>query len=288
MEHESIILKESDERISLIDEYKKYDSSFFHPRYFSENENEQRKEIQQVSKKYYDILNNTDLQEILAGRKSLNVLSVEVITDLKELVDDYEYKHHSGLSKKYKTDDLFNAVGETTLTESQKDYISGRVTLHLYRLLQPKQYANLQYRKEFSEVALNNTVSAAFVKDWIAFVKTLRPENDYQGSKDLRSIRIEGEPVVYFWTIAPYLHDELKRLGNTASESMARIFKWVKKASETMSSDLDEAQFNHTSYHTYLPSSRFDYVLGYDERMPSHLLSRLLAKSVAEALHKEV
>lgn len=146
----------------------------------------------------------------------------------------------------------------------------------------------MRYRKEFSEVTLDNKVSAAFVKEWIAFVKTLHPENDYQGSNDLRAIRIEGESVVYFWTIAPYLHDELKRMGNTASESMARIFKWVKKASETMSSDADEAKFDHTSYHNYIPSSKFDYVLGYDERMPSHLLSRLLSKSVAEALCKEV
>ncbi|OGL62003.1 hypothetical protein A3C09_00735 [Candidatus Uhrbacteria bacterium RIFCSPHIGHO2_02_FULL_47_44] len=257
-------------RRELIDFYQKFD-----PNYFYSDEQETGKQL------YEQILQNSALVSVLAGEASVGTLGDEVWDMLQELTRK-EQKFGDVLSKGNTLDDLeplLEAAQISALSPDRRAYVGGRTVNHFYRFLFPQKYD--RKLAHFDQENLH-AVPASFAKDFLQYVATMEEPNEEDADKISHMMSTEGSDVFVFWTLAPYMHDELMREGHDAKQSMERIFDWIREgfdrqqAGENYVCHFPAAEFVRTR-------DRFS-VLGYDERMPSHLLARLNAKKVIEHL----
>lgn len=289
-EHFSFQEKSAEKMPSLIDGYLKFDPDFFRGENFDASPEEWQKQRDEFAKRYSHLLQDETLKQITDGSKPVAELPKEVVRELRDLIS-HEEKHSSLLSKKVDEKKLFQA---TNFEGPYSDYIIGKTPRHLFRLLFPREYMLeiSPYKKELMDKA-KNSVCGTFAKEYLSYIAKLNIENREeidQVRKVQEIIGAEGSDTLLFWTLAPYIHDELKLLGNSADQSIEKIMQWAKDAGAKAFKRGNQGfgDFDYVDFRKFgLSGFPQDYVLGLDERMPSHLLSRLLAKKVAESLNEE-
>ncbi len=279
--------KAAEKKSSLMDGYLKFDPDFFHPRKVGLPPEERQKQKEEIAKEYSEVLQNETLRQILDGKKSIEELPRTVGEKLRDLID-CEEKFPTVLSKNPILERILEAASISELKREHSPYVSGRASGHLFRLLFPREYGITACSKAELLDKAQNTVSENFAKEYLSYIIKLGLRTNKEIRDVMEIIGGEGTDTLMFWTLSPYIQDELKRFGNSAEKSMEKIFQWTKEAgSKVVQNGFQDRDFDYTDFWK-LGIRGVDFVLGLDERMPSHLLSRLLAKRVAESLNKEI
>lgn len=212
-----------------------------------------------------------------------------VYDKLKELAK-YEHTHPQMIRKpteglKITIDDLARKAG-VSLVGDQRKYVGGRVALHLARLMFPEDYA--ERWNAYWEITKKprNDHCEAFSSELIRYFATVPAEiRDFsertEADKFRKVVGSEGHHVFLFWTLAPYVHLNLKERGLSPNESAKKVTDWALSGY-----DEKRKSFDYVLDYTYLINTPVDQLspLGYDERMPTHLRTRLLSKVVAGKL----
>lgn len=268
----------------LVNLYLEFDSGFFR-----DNMDEEK-----PAERYRAFLkhNKQELNSFLLNET--NRLDNNIYEKLLKLID-FEYKHTTLIRKHtdfnpltITIDDLCKEAG-VKLTEHQKNYLVGRVELHLARLMFPETYSDRLFDFFGINQKLRNCFCPNFGKEFIRYVASTPKEVkrtflDYTNADKFRGVvGTESHDVFLFWTLAPYIHQDLKQRGILPSRSAERIVKW---AIESYSNYPTLAERDYMLKHCRSIGHMINFPLGLDERMPSHLLARLYAKEVSKELAK--
>jgi len=168
-----------------------------------------------------------------------------------------------------------------------EEYVHGRTLAHLYRL-----YDTSAYHKEltcgwpFPEPS--KAFCRRFARDYVAHVAAVEPGTaaimDTVALDDI--IGFTTTQTFWFWTLAPYLHLAFQEAGMEPSESMGRVLDWARDAVRRSGGNQQWVKLMHMEQ---LRAFAIDHgrPLGYDERMPTHLTSRLVSKAIAREILAE-
>lgn len=198
-----------------------------------------------------------------------------------------------------KKDDLEVLLSKTdvNLNRKQLKFLLDRSSAHFLRLIAPEEYSLKLKEKPEIYQKIQNNVCSKFTEDFLNYLSKLK---EVKNEKLLAFQRIaggEGEGTVIFWTFSPYIHLELSKLEKDAEKSIEKIFLWLEnvyqRADELEKRGSIYAFFKNNFDYTYhLRNFSKDFnietkniILGFDERLPSHLLARLLAKKIAKEIH---
>ncbi len=217
-----------------------------------------------------------------------------IYKNLRKLVD-LEIKHLTLIRKHTDFNPLTITIEDlcnescVKLTDSQKSYIVGRVELHLARLIFPEVYSAPWISYNGINKKLQNDFCSVFGKELIRYffmtpkkVKRVFLEHS-ESDKFRKVVGTETHDVFLFWTLAPYIHQDLKQRGILPTRSAEKIVNWVKNAYFRGVSIEDSD--DRLEYCRFI-NPYINFNLGLDERMPSHLLARLYAKQVSKELVK--
>ncbi len=187
-------------------------------------------------------------------------------------------------------EDITTKAG-VSLVREQRQYATGKVHWHLARLMFPMRYSPdwNDINKIQQEPA--NSVCDSFGQEFIQYLATTPEEvqevvERKDSDKFQEVVGLDGSG--FFWTMAPYVHLTMKERGLSPHESIARILNWVIGAHKNGSEGQHDLGKRFPYAHSVIQqtSTLGFFPLGYDERMPSHLKARLLAREVTGELVK--
>ncbi|MFA5155487.1 MAG: hypothetical protein WC453_03555 [Patescibacteria group bacterium] len=282
----------------LLDNYLSFDRTLFH-HHLGNTRAEEIAGREEAIKKYQNFLQSDRLKAVLSGEEGTEVLAAADIEALCELVRYESLPSHLMIKNPlaFMTEKLCQKTGMAPLDSKHEEYLMSRTRNHLFRLLLPEIYFSGTSEARYV-AGKQNTVCPAFAQDFLKGIADLPDPNWQEADKFNRTIGAEGSGPSAFWTLAPYIHDELQRRELPPESSMQKIFAWIrsgyehKKDSSDGYANLDwDARcldYLDQSYDgVFAKHNLSDLRLGFDERMPSHLLARLFAKSVVEKMEKE-
>ena len=275
-----------------IELYLSFQSNFFNARRGNINKAEKKKEKEANALKYRTLLNKNAeiINAVLLGESNLSELPCDFFCELNEVIE-FERKHTttikkiSVLSGLELTERTLCEFAKVKLNEIQSEFLKPHNLAHLARLIFPVKYAENIKIWELDE-NIQNTFCENFGREFIQYVSTLDIKDKYcdelQDFMKVVSIPDSYMPLV-FWTIAPYVHHNLKIRGLNPNESMGKIFQWARDSYRKN----NQRKSENNLIHTY-GFKEFDYdeqiPLGYDERMPTHLRSNLMSKIISKEL----
>ncbi len=161
----------------------------------------------------------------------------------------------------------------------------GYIELHLNRLVFPDRYIrNIVKLTELGDLEIQNSTCEAYGKALVHYAVSTATEEEVKEVQHI--IGRDGDGVVMFWTLTPYIYHDLTQRGCSPEEAVRRIFDWTREGCESKYEMQIKGEHNRFRYvREYEPMLPFKLrILGYDERMPSHLMSRLLSKTIARHL----
>jgi hypothetical protein len=177
-------------------------------------------------------------------------------------------------------DNLLEIAG-VKANENIDRLIRGRTIAHLKRLVIPEEYF---LGMHLPAGRYKNETCSTFGKEFLGGVAAW--QSDEAVLDKVRSIiGLEGHGVFYFWTLAPYIHMDLKDGGYKPDESIETILRWVNDSDSLFSRGGE--LLKHLEFIEWHISMARLSALGYDERMPSHLMARILAKVVSRELAQD-
>lgn len=263
-----------------IDLYKAFDQHFFRPSKREESAAEYRAFLEQWEERINGILPNP----------AATVDDLSVYAELEKL-EQWEHKHMSMIRKpveglKITIDDILRKTN-VSLEGRQRAYVAGRAELHLARLVFPEQYANNWNVYYGITERPSNQHCEEFARDLLHYFGTIPKQTKKKflevddADRFREVVSSEGDAVFLFWTLAPYVHLNLKERSLSAEESAKKIVQWAQTAHRERRDWDVRPELAHTHLvMAYVGQS----VLGYDERMPTHLRARLLGRSIANEL----
>lgn len=278
----------------LLDNYFSFDQSLFYSNISGTPAEEEDNRAAGI-KKYKTVLQRDEIKKVLAGQAPINIIPEDIITALRSSIGNEILP--SGIMLKntamYSLDSLWEVAQVKKPDGDRKHYFESRTRNHLFRLLLPETYYKGDSDREKHLSGKQNIVCPVFAKDFIKFVTEMPNPSWEDADRFNRTIGAEGDAVSIFWTLAPYINDELKQVDFSSAASMQEIFNWIRagyKKKEKTSNGYDSPSWDANCldfidqgiFHKYC----LDFRLGLDERMPSHLLARLYAKSAVAQMLK--
>lgn len=266
-----------------IEFYQGSDPLFFHTRKKRIHDPIEEYERSGFSREYDVLLdrNSERLDEALNDGSNVKRISPEVFRKLDDLAGN-EIRHSERINHKIDNfENLLGGYGYSKLTEAQKSHLCVRTMIHLVRMLMPEDYSADDVTcvypwlagKEFSKDYCHS-----FGKELMESLPKICPPDiteSFIGQEISNRIGSEGIGVFTFWTLAPYVYLGLKELGNSQEDSFGKMFRWIMKGKEGFEFYPPYTNYKSQGIH------KLTHTLGYDERMPSHLMSRLLSKITA-------
>lgn len=252
-----------------VDFYKGFDEHFFY-------EISRSKDAQI----YRDLLNQhgTDLEATLSDPRAVfgNDAVYQTLSRFGE-ENHGEVMHKSNEGISVTPDDLRHKAGLPTTGNSGP---LARIECHLTRLIFPEKYVWKNQRKLLKEHQPSIDYSATFGIELLRYIPNVRgtPSED----NFFNTLNSEGQDTFLFWTLSPYLYLNLQERGLSSEQSLDKITKWVATPS-SINKGLRYNLYTTATIRTHL-SEATGSPLGLDERMPSHLKARLLAREVAQEL----
>lgn len=235
--------------------YKKFNQEYFY--HFHKHSTDL--EIEELGKAYTTWLTKHErpVHEILLGKKHPDELRPDAVKHLESLARA-EAKFPNELPQ-YLRAELFEAeTGFSHIAGKLRRLVDGQS--HLVRLIKPAEYdKNYWYYKDV-ESTPQHVFSSEFGLDLIEYLKIATIANQTKLRNLRRAIAFRQNDVIQFWALAPYIHYNLMRLGYSWSMSITTLLKIASKrfAGEGR---------------PFAGVAKFR--LGYDERMPTHLLARI-------------
>jgi len=291
-----------------IEFYEGFDTNFFgYTRLYPNIPDDRDPEVQEISeKKYKQFLEEHRelLNDVLLDLTPPQDVSKEIFKQLYDAGNFEKYFYYKlrrpadGNPLKVSEQDLFDASGISSLTEEQKNYFVFGTPFHLARLIFPIEYSFDLKGSELEDVLISN-VCRTFGIDYVRYVTSLDPKDQGKDAQQIQEvIGMEGPGVVMFWTLAPYVHDQLVSYGLESNESMGCIMDWVRKVPDNILKDkriCESAPYDRGNYF-FDHSPKFMDLgfspnlktmdLSYDDRMPSHLGANMLSRTISRELYK--
>ncbi len=214
--------------------------------------------------------------------------NIAIYDQLSEL-EKFEYVHSEVIEESSEgleitLDDLTRKSG-VSLTDSQKKYCAGRVQAHLARLMFPEEYAKRWSSLVGISKRPQNSHGETFATDLLRYIATTPEKTERKfrentaADKFEKFVGSEGQHVFLFWTLAPYVYQNLKERGLAPIDSIRTVVEWAQS-----SYDPQRPFHDYLLNYGHLAEKWITNPLGYDERMPTHLKIRLLSRRVVKEL----
>lgn len=238
-----------------IELYNKFDQEFF----YSFHKHSTDLELEELGKRYRTCLRKHEgvINDILKGERPPGELKREVRSELEflavaEAKFPIELPHDLG-GEHFEIETEFQSV-EGPL----RGMIGGRT--HLVRLIKPAEYDRNYWFYTEGHSPPQNVFCSEFGLDLIEYLKAVRVPQREKLNNLRRALAYQHKEVLQFWTLAPYLHFSLMNLGYSWSQSITTVIKIASRRFY-----YEGQPYTGVAHHQ----------LGYDERMPSHLLARM-------------
>lgn len=282
-DYEDIALAEELVDNEILDHYRSFESRFFHSKYVGQSPEVDRQQIDEAAERYKKLLSAPEIESCLSSIDQ--VVSRELMMEIRDLVRQ-ERKFCGVMSKKSEVSDrkwFLNQLG-IDLDSDHLPYFVGRAINHFYRLRFPEIYEPFESANE-KIYPTENQFCADFTEDYLRWVQSLKKPSEREARIIRDAIGTESEGVAAFWTLAPYISDEFKHAGKTSLESIENLMKIIKQGERALNEYLNGGMDHYYRIFEFaiLPydlTPRSVEILGYDDRMPSHLLARIQAKKI--------
>ncbi len=263
----------------LLRYYRSFDKDFFSPFFYNDLDRHNR----ECAERYRAVLDDEVLEEVLMNEAHVQEIPHETMLELAELACVgrgflWDLVNHEVSS----FESLMRRLDLNDTSELQKMYFGGRAISSINRLAFPEVY-DYRYKALKEQKVIENHVNPEYVKNYVQYTLT-QPLSQHEADQILEVSGKQTEDSKIYWHIAPYINDELKRYGIDTAQSIHATLDWAKEAAkrsdryyawDRYGPSMNPRRFGMQDYH---------YLLSYDERMPSHLLSRLVAKYVSRRL----
>lgn len=241
--------------MELVDFYSRFDAEFF----YSFEKQSTDVEMEELGRRYSAWLgrNAAVVNAILSGQSGPDDLRREAKLELEHLAGA-EAKFQKALPADVRGEYFESETGFNRIEGRLRGLVDGRV--HLVRLVKPSEYDRNYWFYSQGNHQPQNVFCSEFGLDLVEYLKNVRVTNAEHLRILRKALAYQRHEVFQFWTLAPYVHDGFMGLGYSWTESMRTLLK------------IARTQFAHKG-HPFAGSVRVQ--LGYDERMPSHLLARM-------------
>ena len=271
----------------------------FDPKHFSERSWGSEPTREKLAQRYRRLLKSQAaiINSVLWGEARSEELPTQFYKDLGELVGHelryplFEDGEHNQVLSPPRS--LFYIYGNDN--QSNIRYLE-IVTDRVVRVVSPNYYKFKFFNRgdeskekpyiEWGKDMFLDSLLNIFGGDFIRYVGRLpKASPEYDPEKILRVIGSSDANAILFWTFAPYIHEQFKRNGMTAEQSLDTLLDWVKDAIDdnvTTTPTLRRPNLTYFGIHDIDEN----LITGYSEKMPSHLRARLIAPIlVPEVFH---
>jgi len=247
-----------------IELYKKFSQEFF----YSFHKHSSDLELGELGRRYSTLLDKNEqvIDDILTGQKPPKLLRRQVQQELEALAAA-EAKFANELPLNTKGEHFESETGFSGLQGELRRLVEGRS--HLVRLIKPSEYDRNYWFYTEGDSRPQNIFCSEFGLDMIEYLKCVKEARRAKLVNLRRALAYKKQGVYQFWALAPYVHLGLMAQGCTWDQSMTLLLKIASKRYA------QEGQ-------PFAGST--DFQLGYDERMPSHLIARMEAMKDIECL----
>lgn len=235
--------------------------TFSHELFYNFHKHSTDLELEELGKKYDLWLkkNEQTANAILEGKQPPGQLRPEAREEL-EFLARMEAKFPNELPQNIRGEHFESETGFSSIEGKLRRLVEGRT--HLVRLIKPSEYDKNYWFYSASDTPPQHVFSLEFGLDMIEFLKGVSIADGAKLRNLGRAIAFRRKDVYQFWALAPYLHLGLTKLGFPWQMSMATIMKIAGRRYSQEGAP-------------FAGSTRFQ--LGYDERMPTHLLAYMEA-----------
>jgi hypothetical protein len=237
--------------------YRTFSQEFF----YSFHKHSTDLELEELGKNYSTWLekNGPTVNDILKGKAHPSTLRDEAREDL-EFLARMEAKFPKQLPLNIVGEHFESETGFSTLDGNLRRLVEGRS--HLVRLIKPAEYDKNYWFYAGNDPPPQHVFCLEFGMDMIECLKGVRHTNKKKLANLRSAITFRKKEIYQFWALAPYVHHGLMMLGFSWDQSMMTILKLAGRRYTR------EGQ-------PFAGSVKFQ--LGYDEKMPTHLLARMEA-----------
>jgi hypothetical protein len=227
-------------------------------------------ELEELGRRYSAWLdrNGRIVNAILSGGKQPDELRDEVRRELESLARA-EAKFANELPQDIQGAHFESETGFSRLDGKLRRLVEGRS--HLVRLVKPSEYDKNYWFYAGSDDPPQHVFCSEFGLDMIEYLQAVRNTNKVKLKNLRKAIACRIEDVCQFWALAPYVHHSFMELGYAWSTSIATVLKIAGKRFAREGRPF---------------AGRAKFPLGYDERMPTHLLARMEAMRDAGCLKR--
>ncbi len=237
--------------------YKTFSQEFF----YNFHKHSTDLELEELGQKYGAWLNKhgQTVNFILKGRQPPGKLHPEARKDL-EFLAEMEARFPNELPQSIQGEDFESETGFSDLEGKLRRLVEGRS--HLVRLINPSEYDKNYWFYATNENPPQHVFSREFGLDLIEHLRSVTVTNRAKLINLGKALAFRQTEVNQFWALAPYLHHSLMQLGYPWQMSMITLLRIAGR------------RFSQEGA-PFTGSTRFQ--LGYDEKMPTHLLARMEA-----------
>jgi len=233
--------------------YRTFSQEFF----YSFHKHSTDLELEELGTKYSAWLekHGPTVNAILKGKQHPSALRDEARQELKFLAR-MEAKFPKQLPLNIRGEHFESETGFSNLDGTLRRLVEGRS--HLVRLIKPAEYDKNYWFYASSDPPPQHVFCLEFGMDMIEYLKRVRNSNGKKLANLRRALAFRKDDIYQFWTLAPYIHHGLMESGYAWDESMMTILR------------LADRRFARDGQ-PFAGTARFQ--LGYDEKMPTHLLA---------------
>ena len=209
-------------------------------------------ELEELGKRYNTCLekNRATISGILDGSKHPDDLRSETRQELESLADA-EATFSNDVPVNIKAAHFDSETGFRRLHGELRRLVEGRT--HLVRLIKPSEYGDDPPQNIFCQ---------EFGLDLLEYLKGVRSTNKAKLTNLRKAIACRKNGIYQFWALAPYVHHRLMEIGCAWDISMMTLLKIAGRRYAKTRQPF---------------AGRTKHQLGYDERMPTHLIARIEA-----------
>jgi hypothetical protein len=237
--------------------YKTFSQDFF----YSFHKHSTDLELEELGTKYTRWLDKHGplINGILTGKQSPDELRHDARGDL-EFLARMEAKFPRQLPLNIRGEYFESETGFAALEGQLHLLMEGRS--HLVRLIKPAEYDKNYWFYAASDSPPQHVFCLEFGLDMIEYLKGVKTTNKAKLTNLRRALAYRKREVYQFWTLAPYVHHGLMKLGYPWNLNVMTLLKIAgRRFAQTRQPFAGVARFQ----------------LGYDEKMPTHLLARIEA-----------
>ena len=198
--------------------------TFSHDFFYNFHKHSTDLELEELGRHYDTWLdkNGRTVNGILTGKQSPDDLRQEARQEL-EFLARMEAKFPNELPQDIRGEHFESETGFSGLAGKLRRLVEGRS--HLVRLIKPAEYDKNYWFYAASDNPPQHVFCHEFGLDLIEYLKAVEATNKRKLANLRKALAFRKKEVYQFWTLAPYLHHGLMRLGYPWNLSMMTLLK---------------------------------------------------------------